>query len=86
MPQVPERAKQAHVIVPFMAHVDRALLEAARSVRLIIQFGVGVEGVDIPAVGLIIFSKPLILPCNSQYAPPELWRIALLALRHCTKS
>ncbi|KAK9822438.1 hypothetical protein WJX74_008563 [Apatococcus lobatus] len=49
LPEVPEHAQQAHVVVPFMALVDRPLLQAAQSLRLIIQYGVGVEGVNIPA-------------------------------------
>lgn len=43
--------RDAHVAVPFMAQLDDATLAHARNLKLIIQYGVGVEGVDIPAVG-----------------------------------
>lgn len=40
----------AHVAVPFMARLDDATLAHARHLKLIIQYGVGVEGIDIPSV------------------------------------
>ncbi len=46
-------AQQADVLVPFMARIDQPVIEAAQTTRLIIQYGVGVEGVDIPAVSLL---------------------------------
>mmetsp|Transcript_5545 Transcript_5545/g.15905 ORF Transcript_5545/g.15905 Transcript_5545/m.15905 type:complete len:365 (+) Transcript_5545:567-1661(+) len=39
----------AHVAVPFMARLDDATLAHARHLKLIIQYGVGVEGIDIPS-------------------------------------
>lgn len=50
--EVAQQAQQAHVLVPFMARLDKSTIASARSVRLIIQYGVGVEGIDIPAVAL----------------------------------
>lgn len=38
---------RARVLVPFMTPVDAAMLDAAPLVRLVIQFGVGLEGVDV---------------------------------------
>ena len=40
----------AHIALPMMARLDRAALEAAPCLRMILQFGVGMEGCDIPAV------------------------------------
>lgn len=39
----------AHVAIPFMANINENVLEKASNLRLIIQFGVGVEGVDLAA-------------------------------------
>ena len=38
--------------VPLMARLDAAMLEKAHHLKVILQYGVGVEGVDIPAVSL----------------------------------
>lgn len=43
---VPEEIRNAHVVVPFMAKLDQKILEHASSLQLIIQYGVGLEGVD----------------------------------------
>ncbi|CAK0780981.1 hypothetical protein CVIRNUC_005244 [Coccomyxa viridis] len=39
----------AHMAVPLMAKLDAAMLEKAHHLKVILQYGVGVEGVDIPA-------------------------------------
>lgn len=39
----------ADVAVPLMSRLDARLLAAAPRLKLVIQYGVGVEGVDIPA-------------------------------------
>ena len=36
----------AQVVIPFMERLDAAVLEAGTDVRLVVQFGVGLEGVD----------------------------------------
>lgn len=40
----------ADVAVPLMARLDAQLLRSARRLKLIIQYGVGVEGIDMPSV------------------------------------
>ena len=40
----------AHMVVPLMARLDADMLAKAHNLRVILQYGVGVEGVDIPAV------------------------------------
>jgi len=42
----------AHIAVPFMARLDDAALSAARELRMVIQYGVGVETTDMAAVRL----------------------------------
>ena len=44
----------AHIAVPFMAKLDAAVLAAGRQLRLVIQYGVGVEGTDMAAVRLLM--------------------------------
>ena len=39
----------AHMLVPFMGRVDAALLARAPQLRYILQYGVGLEGVDVGA-------------------------------------
>ena len=36
--------------VPLMCRLDASLLRASKRLKLIIQYGVGVEGIDIPTV------------------------------------
>ena len=40
----------AHILVPLMAALDGPLLRQATKAKLVLQFGVGLEGVDIDAV------------------------------------
>lgn len=48
--EVPHAIQDAHVVVPLMSKVDAAVLSKARQLKLILQYGVGLEGVDIDAV------------------------------------
>lgn len=45
--EVPSRVGAASLLVPFMTRVDSALLAAAPRLRYVLQFGVGLEGVDL---------------------------------------
>eukprot|EP00897_Mesotaenium_endlicherianum_P003006 jgi/Mesen1/2733/ME000169S01906 len=47
--QVPQEIGEYEVVVPRMTRLDAATLARAKKLRLIVQFGVGLEGVDIPA-------------------------------------
>lgn len=42
--------QEADVAVPLMCKLDAQLLRTAKRLKLIIQYGVGVEGIDIPVV------------------------------------
>jgi phosphoglycerate dehydrogenase-like enzyme len=46
---ITEEEAAAHVILPSNAHIDRAVIESARNLRLVQQPAVGVEGVDMEA-------------------------------------
>jgi lactate dehydrogenase-like 2-hydroxyacid dehydrogenase len=41
---------RSDMAVPLMARMDAPVLDAAPRLRCILQYGVGVEGIDIPAV------------------------------------
>jgi lactate dehydrogenase-like 2-hydroxyacid dehydrogenase len=49
--QLLEEAPKAHVIVPLMSRIDAKVIEAGAkgNLKLIMQFGVGLEGVDVAA-------------------------------------
>jgi len=49
----------ADILVPLMAALDADLLRRAGRAKLVLQFGVGLEGVDIPAVGSIVAGSSL---------------------------
>lgn len=49
---VGEEIEDADVVVPLMCPLGAELLRRARRAKLVLQFGVGVEGVDIPEVGV----------------------------------
>ncbi len=40
----------AHVLVPLRAKLDSIQLHLASSAQLILQYGVGLEGIDVPTV------------------------------------
>lgn len=41
--------EDAHVLIPYMAKIPAEIIEKGKTLRLIQQFGVGLEGVDIPS-------------------------------------
>lgn len=47
--EIPERVGEFGVLVPRMARIDAATIARAKRLRLIVQFGVGLEGVDLEA-------------------------------------
>lgn len=48
--ELPAAVRDAHVAVPLMSAFDKQLLQHARQLQMILQFGVGLEAVDVPAV------------------------------------
>jgi len=51
------------VAVPLMCKLDAQLLRTAKRLKMIIQYGVGVEGIDIPEVCMCT----LICPCRVKH-------------------
>ncbi|KAG0616604.1 hypothetical protein M758_5G127300 [Ceratodon purpureus] len=47
--EVPDRIAEYDICVPRMMRIDEAVIARAKRLRLIVQFGVGLEGVDIDA-------------------------------------
>lgn len=59
--ELKEALKTADVAVPFMERLDATLLESAPRLKLVMQFGVGVEGVDRDActrLGIVLSNIP----------------------------
>lgn len=48
--EVHNHIHEVDVAVPLMCKLDARLLRTAKRLKLIIQYGVGVEGIDIPVV------------------------------------
>ena len=48
--EVHNHIHEIDVAVPLMCKLDARLLRTAKRLKLIIQYGVGVEGIDIPVV------------------------------------
>ena len=48
--EVAQHISDAHIAVPFMAKLDEAVLSCAHQLRMVIQYGVGVETTDTAAV------------------------------------
>ena len=44
-----EQVGEAEALVPSMGRITRAVIEAAPNLKLIVQFGAGLEGVDLEA-------------------------------------
>lgn len=79
--RIVESAGRAEVLVPTMCRVDAAVMDAVRP-RLIHQFGVGVEGVDLAAAmrrGIPVANVPADASGNAA-ATAELATLLLLAL------
>jgi phosphoglycerate dehydrogenase-like enzyme len=55
--EVAQHIGDAHIAVPFMAKLDEAVLSVAHQLRMVIQYGVGVEGIDIAAVRYSVVSE-----------------------------
>ena len=51
-PEIRTHLQEAVVAIPLMCKLDAQLLRTAKRLKMIIQYGVGVEGIDIPEVCL----------------------------------
>lgn len=81
---LPVEVQTAHVIVPFMARISADLMAQAPQLKLVIQFGVGIEGVDINAAsdrGVIVSKIPSFDNGNSQSCAEHALFLAMALLR-----
>jgi len=66
---LPHQVETAEVLIPSMARIDEALLRRARRVRLIHQWGAGLEGVDLEAatrLGIPVANVPTAGTANAE--------------------
>jgi phosphoglycerate dehydrogenase-like enzyme len=74
-----EQVRSAHALIPSMTRIDAALMDAAPDLKLIVQFGAGLEVVDLEAArtrGIAVRNVP---GANAQ-AVAELGLFLMLAL------
>ena len=82
--RLPEEAIDAAVLVPLMSRVSRELLVSARRLRLVMQFGVGLEGVDLEAaaeLGVPVANIPSLSSGNAQSCAEHAVFLAISLLR-----
>ncbi|PSC74029.1 glyoxylate reductase hydroxypyruvate reductase isoform X2 [Micractinium conductrix] len=75
----------ADVAVPLMCRLDAALLRAAPRLKLVIQYGVGVEGIDIPEAtssGVWVSNIPSARTGNAASCAEHAVYLLLACLRH----
>ena len=80
--QIQARAADVDVLVPAMSRIDEEII-AATSARLIHQFGVGLEGVDIPAAsqrGIYVANVPNVAGAGNSVSVAEHAICLMLAL------
>ncbi|WP_022726624.1 2-hydroxyacid dehydrogenase [Fodinicurvata sediminis] len=76
---------RADVIIPAMAHFDGALMDCISGLRLIHQWGAGLEGVDIPAAsqrGIAVANVPTAGSGNAE-SVAEWCVMAAIAISRC---
>lgn len=74
----------ANVVIPFMTKINKDLIDTADNLKLIIQFGVGLEGVDISAAtvkGILVARIPSHDNGNAQSCAEHAIFLALALLR-----
>lgn len=78
-------APSADVALPFMQRFDASFVESAENLRLIIQFGVGLEGVDVDAAtrrGVAVSNVPASHSRNAEATAEHALLLSLSLLRH----
>ena len=83
--EMDELIEDATVVIPFMVRMTEKLLNRATKLRMIMQFGIGLEGVDIPAAtsrGIWVCNIPDSAACgNAQSCAEHALFLALSVLR-----
>ena len=81
---LPEEILDAVVVVPLMSRISRELIASARRLKLIMQFGVGLEGVDLAAareLGVPVANIPSQSSGNAQSCAEHAIFLAIALLR-----
>mmetsp|Transcript_53155 Transcript_53155/g.154709 ORF Transcript_53155/g.154709 Transcript_53155/m.154709 type:complete len:359 (+) Transcript_53155:140-1216(+) len=84
-PALAEAMQTAHLVLPFMERIDTSLLQSAPELRCILQFGVGLEGVDIEAAtrcGIAVSNMPSSETGNAEATAELALFLAIALLRH----
>ena len=82
--RLPEEILDAEVVVPLMSRLSRDLITSARRLKLIMQFGVGLEGVDLQAaseLGVPVANIPSMSSGNAQSCAEHAIFLAISLLR-----
>lgn len=82
--EVAQHIRDAHIAVPFMAKLDEAMLSAARQLRMVIQYGVGVETTDLAAAtrhGIWVSNIPSAGMGNALSCAEHIFYLTLALLR-----
>ena len=80
-----EAAPTADVALPFMEHFDKEFIQAAPRLRLIQQFGVGLERVDVDEAtkhGIAVSNVPAVGTGNAESTAEHAMMLAMMLLRH----
>jgi lactate dehydrogenase-like 2-hydroxyacid dehydrogenase len=82
--QVESEIVDAHLVLPFMVRLDEATLALGKKLRCVLQYGVGLEGVDIPACskrGIFVSNIPSQDCGNAESTAEHAVYLMLAALR-----
>jgi lactate dehydrogenase-like 2-hydroxyacid dehydrogenase len=77
-------APHADVAIPFMQHFDKKFIDAASNLRLIMQFGVGLEGVDVDEAtrqGICVSNIPAAETGNAEATAEHALLLSMCLLR-----
>eukprot|EP00581_Thalassiosira_minuscula_P007346 CAMPEP_0183703542 /NCGR_PEP_ID=MMETSP0737-20130205/1246_1 /TAXON_ID=385413 /ORGANISM="Thalassiosira miniscula, Strain CCMP1093" /LENGTH=349 /DNA_ID=CAMNT_0025930313 /DNA_START=33 /DNA_END=1079 /DNA_ORIENTATION=+ len=80
-------APNVEIALPFMEFFDEEFLERATKLRLVQQFGVGLERVDVPFAtqhGIAVSNVPALHSANAQATAEHALLLSMMLLRHVT--
>ena len=80
-----EMAPEAHVALPFMQHFNAEFLERATDLRLVMQYGVGLEGVNVQRatqLGIAVSNIPSLQTGNAQATAEHALFLSISLLRY----
>ena len=86
--QLLDAAPRADVAVPFMERFDKHFIASAENLRLIMQYGVGLEGVDIQEAtrrGVAVSNIPADCTGNAEATAEHALFLSMSLLRHAAR-